>query len=276
MKIVKTIKELTSCRLGVDNINTKIGFVPTMGALHNGHLSLIKNARMQNDIVVVSIFVNPTQFLPNEDFSKYPRREEADIKIATLAGVDVLFMPDVNEIYQEIEPKVLAPRDIGYILEGESRPGHFDGVLTVLMKLFHIVRPNNAYFGKKDAQQLYLVQNMAESYFLPVNIVPCDIVRDADGLALSSRNVYLNDKQRAKALSLSIALKNASQAIMKGERDVKKIEKVMRESLREVRVDYAKVLSRDFKYIENVTIKDSLLLIAAFVDEVRLIDNLWI
>ena len=273
MKIVKSIEELISYR---KNVTSKVGFVPTMGALHNGHLSLIKQARIQNDIVILSIFVNPTQFLPNEDFNSYPRKEEADIKIATLAGVDVVFAPDVNEMYSLQEPKVIAPRDIAYILEGKKRPGHFDGVLSVLMKLFHIVKPHNAYFGKKDAQQLFLVQNMIDTYFLPINIVPCDIIRDADGLALSSRNIYLDSKQRAKALSLSVALKNGSQAIMKGEREVVKIEKIMREALKEVEVDYATVLSRDFKFVEHISIKETLLLIAAYVDNVRLIDNLWI
>lgn len=273
MKIVRSVEELVNYR---KSVTSKVGFVPTMGALHNGHLSLIRQARMQNDIVILSIFVNPTQFLPNEDFDLYPRREEADIKIATLAGVDVVFMPEIKEIYTKVEPKVIAPRDVAYILEGESRPGHFDGVLSVLMKLFHITRPANAYFGKKDAQQLFLVQNMVNTYFLSINIVPCDIVRDPDGLALSSRNTYLNDKQRAKALSLSIALKNASQAIMKGERDSLKIEKIMKDTLKEVKVDYAKVLSRDFKFVEQAEIKDTLLLIAAYVDDIRLIDNLWV
>lgn len=273
MKIVKSIEELINYR---KTINSKVGFVPTMGALHNGHLSLIKQARMQNDVVILSIFVNPTQFLPNEDFNSYPRREDADIKIATLAGVDVVFMPKSEEMYSLAEPKVIAPRDIAYILEGKARPGHFDGVLSVLMKLFHIINPHNTYFGKKDAQQLYLVQNMVKTYFLPINIIPCDIVRDADGLALSSRNIYLSEKQRAKALSLSIALKNASHAIMKGEREAAKIEKIMSETLKDIRVDYAKALSRDFKQKEFLEIKDTLLLIAAHINDVRLIDNLWI
>ncbi|MFV0481128.1 MAG: pantoate--beta-alanine ligase [Campylobacteraceae bacterium] len=273
MKIVSNIEELVALR---KNLKGSVGIVPTMGALHNGHLSLIRQARMQNDNVIVSIFVNPTQFLPNEDFSKYPRREEADLKICTLAGVDIVFMPKIEDMYVKQEPEILAPRDLGYILEGEVRPKHFDGVLRVVLKLFNLTRPTNAYFGKKDAQQLYIIQNMVKTLFLHVNIVPCDIIRDDDGLALSSRNAYLNPSNRARALALSVALKNASQAIMKGERDAKNIEAIMSESLKDLVVDYAKVLNRDFKVVEKITIKDTLLLIAARVDNLRLIDNLWI
>jgi pantoate--beta-alanine ligase len=273
MKIVSTAKELVSARA---ELKGSVGFAPTMGALHNGHLSLIRQARIQNDSVIVSIFVNPTQFLPNEDFENYPRREEADLKICTLAGVDILFMPKAEDIYFDVEPKITAPRNLSYILEGESRPGHFDGVLGIVMKLFNLTRPTNAYFGKKDAQQLYLIQNMVKTFFLNINIVPCDIVREADGLAMSSRNVYLSDSEKERALSLGIALKNASQAIMKGERDAKKIEAIMAEALKDLRVDYAKVLSRDFAEREQIIVKDTLLLIAAFVGKTRLIDNLWI
>ena len=144
------------------------------------------------------------------------------------------------------------------------------------MKLFNLIRPTNAYFGKKDAQQLYLIQNMVKTFFLNINIVPCDIVREADGLAMSSRNAYLSESEKERALSLSIALKNASQAIMKGERDAKKVEAIMTEALKDLRVEYAKVLSRDFTEREQIAVKDTLLLIAAFVGETRLIDNLWI
>jgi pantoate--beta-alanine ligase len=273
MKIVSTVKELKTLR---ESLKGSVGFVPTMGAMHNGHLSLIRQARMQNDAVIVSIFVNPAQFLPNEDYEKYPRREEADLKICTLAGVDILFTPTVEEMYTPNEPEISAPKNLAYILEGSSRPGHFDGVLRVLLKLFNLTRPTNAYLGKKDAQQLYLVQNMVKTLFLNTNIVPCDIVRDTDGLALSSRNIYLSEKERAQALSLSIALKNASQAIMKGERGAKRIELIMLESLKDLEVDYAKALSRDFEVKETITVKDTILLIAAFVGKTRLIDNLWI
>jgi pantoate--beta-alanine ligase len=273
MKIVSTIKELRALR---EELKGSVGFVPTMGAMHNGHLALIRQARIQNDAVIVSIFVNPTQFLPNEDYEKYPRREEADLKICTLAGVDILFMPTKEEMYTVIEPEITAPKNLAYILEGGSRPGHFDGVLRVILKLFNLTRPTNAYFGKKDAQQLYLVQNMVKTLFLNVNIVPCDIVRESDGLALSSRNMYLSEKERTQALALSIALKNASQAIMKGERDAKNIELIMLESLQDLNVDYAKAISRDFEVKDKITVKDTILLIAAYVGKTRLIDNLWI
>ncbi|MDR1007946.1 MAG: pantoate--beta-alanine ligase [Campylobacteraceae bacterium] len=273
MKIVSTVKELTAIR---EELKGSVGFVATMGAMHNGHLSLIRQARIQNDTVVVSIFVNPTQFLPNEDYEKYPRREEADLKICTLAGVDILFMPTCEEMYAKTEPEILAPKNLAYILEGSSRPGHFDGVLRIVLKLLNLVRPTNAYFGKKDAQQLYLIQNMVKTLFINTNIIPCDIVRESDGLALSSRNIYLGEKDRVQALALSIALKNASQAIMKGEREAKKIELIMLESLQDLKVDYAKALSRNFEAKEQIIVKETILLIAAFVGNTRLIDNLWI
>ncbi|MDR3346902.1 MAG: pantoate--beta-alanine ligase [Campylobacteraceae bacterium] len=273
MRTISSTKELIAAR---SELKGSVGLVPTMGALHNGHLSLIKQARMQNDNVIVSIFVNPKQFLPKEDYERYPRREEADQKICTLSGVDIVFMPQSDDIYTQIEPEILAPKNLAYILEGESRPGHFDGVLRVVLKLFNLVRPTNAYFGKKDAQQLYLIQNMVKTLFLSVNIVPCDIVREADGLAMSSRNGYLTQSEKEQALALSIALKNASQAIMKGERDANKVELIMLEALKDLKVDYAKVLSRDFDPRETIVIKETILLIAAFVGKIRLIDNLWI
>jgi len=159
-----------------DKLKGDVGFVPTMGALHDGHLSLIKRAKKENSAVVVSIFVNPTQFLEGEDLDKYPRKDEADKKICQLAGVDILFMPTVDSIYSRDELKILAPKIRGFILEGAKRAGHFDGVLQVVMKLLNIVKPTRAYFGKKDAQQLALIDSMVRDYFMDIEIVPCDIV----------------------------------------------------------------------------------------------------
>lgn len=273
MKIVSNIEEIISIR---NNTHGSVGFVPTMGALHNGHLSLIRQARMQNDLVVVSIFINPTQFLANEDFDNYPKKEDADLKICVLAGVDVVFMPKAEDLYFKCEPKMLAPRDLAYVLEGEKRPGHFDGVLNVLIKFFNIIKPTNVYFGKKDVQQFYIVKNMIKTLFLPINIVACDIVREGDGLALSSRNSYLGEEEKIKALGVSLALKNASQTIMKGEREASKIENIMLNTLSELEVDYVKVLDRDFKVVEYITLKNTLLLVAVKIGKTRLIDNLWI
>lgn len=161
MKILKTIEELKEIR---KTINLSVGFVPTMGALHDGHISLIKQAREENDVVIVSIFVNPTQFLPGEDLDKYPKKDEADKKICEMCKVDYVFMPEISTMYQKEEVLIKAP-NISYILEGESRPGHFDGVLQVVLKLFNLTKPTNAYFGKKDAQQLALIQQMVKNLF---------------------------------------------------------------------------------------------------------------
>jgi pantoate--beta-alanine ligase len=213
VEIVRTAEALREKRAAMEG---SVGFVPTMGALHQGHLTLIRQAREENDRVIVSIFVNPTQFLPGEDLDKYPRKEEADRRICELAGVDLLFMPEIPAMYGEDEVTLKAPHYLGYILEGHRRPGHFDGVVQVVMKLFGLVRPTRAYFGRKDAQQLRILQKMAEDLFLPVEIVPVDTVREEDGLALSSRNVYLSPEERERALSISRALKRASKMVMAG------------------------------------------------------------
>ncbi len=273
MKIVKTISELQMAR---NELQGSVGFVPTMGALHNGHLSLIQKSVEENANTIVSIFVNPTQFLPNEDLDKYPKKELADIRICELAGVSILFMPSVNEMYSPLEPSILAPQTKAYILEGLARPKHFDGVLRVVLKLFNLTKPNHAYFGKKDAQQLYLVQNMVNSLFLDIEIVPCDIVRENDGLALSSRNAYLNEKERKEAVLLCDALKNTSYALMRGERDIEVLKSGMHEILKPLKVEYIEILRRDFEAIESLEIGNSIILICAKVGTTRLIDNLWI
>ncbi|HHH72778.1 MAG TPA: pantoate--beta-alanine ligase, partial [Sulfuricurvum sp.] len=203
-------KRPSALKSALKTVQGSIGFVPTMGALHIGHKALIEAAQKANDVVVVSIFVNPAQFLEGEDLDAYPRREEADEKICALAGVDYLFYPDVAEMYGEDEVRLVAPDVRGYILEGTSRPGHFNGVLTVVNKLFNIVRPAHAYFGKKDVQQLMLIETMVANLFMNVQIIPCETVRDDDGLALSSRNVYLSQQERSEALKIPRALKRAT------------------------------------------------------------------
>jgi pantoate--beta-alanine ligase len=278
MIIVNSIEELfqaTSTRKG------SVGFVPTMGALHEGHLSLIRQARKENDLVVVSIFVNPTQFLEGEDLDAYPRKEEADVKICELAGVDVIFMPNSEMMYEEDELSIAAPSIRGFILEGTKRPGHFDGMLQVVMKLLNLIAYNkpsnfNAYFGKKDAQQLALITQMVRNYFINVNIVPCDIVRDNDGLALSSRNIYLSKEERQQALALSRSLKRATELVMQKEFNVKKISEQMLTVLTEVEVEYVALVNRQFQAIDEVEIGNTIILVAAAVGKTRLIDNLWI
>jgi len=264
-----------------EKLNGSVGFVPTMGALHEGHLTLIRQARKENDFVVVSIFVNPTQFLEGEDLDAYPRKEEADSKICELAGVDIIFMPNAEMMYEHDELSITAPAIRGFILEGTKRPGHFDGMLQVVMKLLNLIAYNKpkefrAYFGKKDAQQLALIEQMVRNYFINVQIVPCDIVRDADGLALSSRNIYLSKEERQKALSLSRSLKKATELVMKEELNVKLIKAEMRAVLSDVELEYVALVNRRFEAIEEVEIGNTIILVAAGVGKTRLIDNLWI
>ena len=261
----------------LDKINDKqIGFVPTMGALHSGHLSLIQKCVKENDISIVSIFINPTQFLEGEDFDKYPKKIDADKKICSLAGVDILFLPSADEIYFEDEISILAPKIKGYILEGYKRPGHFNGVLQVVLKLLNITRADNAYFGKKDAQQLYLVKKMVKELFLTTNIIECDTVREDSGLALSSRNTYLEKKEKENALLISKALKQATQMVSKGEKDVSTIKKEMLKILKPLKVEYVEITDRDFNKVEIIQPGNTRILIAAFAGLTRLIDNVEI
>ena len=278
MIIINSSKELQQA---TQNLKSSIGFVPTMGALHEGHLSLIRKAKIENDKLIVSIFVNPTQFLEGEDFNKYPRKDEADKKICQLAGVDILFMPSIDIMYEKDELKITAPAVRGFILEGNSRAGHFDGVLQIVMKLLNLVSYNKpstlrAYFGKKDAQQLSLITQMVKNYFLNIEIVPCNIVRDSDGLALSSRNIYLSKEERTKALSLSRSLKRASKLVMQNELDSDTIINEMRKVLSGVKIEYIAIVNREFQQINSIKIGDTIILIACYVGETRLIDNIWI
>lgn len=275
MKIVKTVDELREVLKQYKN--NSIGFVPTMGALHDGHISLIKRARSENDIVVVSIFVNPTQFLAGEDLDKYPRRDEVDKKICELAKVDILFMPNIDDMYMgDDEVKVVAPALRGYVLEGFIRPGHFDGVLRVVCKLFNLVKPTNAYFGKKDAQQLVLIQQMVKDLFMDINVVPCELVRDSDGMALSSRNVYLSHEQRGQALAISKSLKSAAKKIGMGELEVSVLKALMSDIMSELDVEYIAFVDREFNQINKIEVKNSIILVAARFGNTRLIDNIWI
>jgi len=274
MIIVSTVRELQEAK---KNLRGEIGFVPTMGALHQGHLSLIQQARKENEHLMVSIFVNPTQFLEGEDLDAYPRKEEADIKICELAGVDILFMPSIDVMYEEDELCIGAPAVRAYVLEGEKRPGHFDGMLQIVMKLLNLSGATNAYFGKKDAQQLALISQMVKNYFMDVNIIPCEIIRDDKGLALSSRNIYLSTEEKERALCLSRSLKRATKLVMAGTLEVEAIKKEMLEILSKAdSVEYVAIVSREFNLLDKVEIGNTIILVAAWVGKPRLIDNLWI
>jgi len=272
LKIIKTIKELQEIR---KTINSTVGFVPTMGALHDGHISLIKQARNENDIVIVSIFVNPTQFLPGEDLDAYPRKDEADKKICEMCKVDYLFMPEISTMYGNEEVLIKAPNK-SYMLEGEARPGHFDGVLQVVLKLFGLTQATNAYFGKKDAQQLALIQQMVKDLFLNVNIVPCEIVRENDGLAMSSRNIYLDPTQRKDALLISKSLYTAASLIAKEERNAKIIKDKIYEVMEKLDVEYVAIVDREFNEVQEVELNNCVILVVARFGNTRLLDNIWL
>ena len=273
MKIIHNPFELKKYLKSADK---QVGFVPTMGALHEGHLSLIKKAKDENELVVVSIFVNPTQFLEGEDLDKYPRKDEADKKICELAGVDVLFFPHADDIYVDDEVDIVAPKVRGYVLEGATRPGHFNGVLRVVMKLLNIVSPYKAYFGKKDAQQLSLIKLMVEQFFMDVEIVAVDTFRDSDGLAMSSRNVYLDSKQRKDALKIPASLQNAFGMVNNNILDSKKIKESMYKVLKPLEIYYVEIVDRDFVQLDRVELGNTIILVEIKVGSTRLLDNIWL
>jgi len=257
-------------------VDKTIGFVPTMGALHEGHLSLVRLARERVHRVVVSIFVNPTQFGPKEDFSRYPRQPENDAEMLEAAGCDLLFLPEVETIYPPGNTTFVEPGGPAEGLEGALRPGHFRGVATVVCALFNLVRPDVAVFGKKDAQQLAVVRQMVRDLHVPVDIVPAETARETDGLALSSRNAYLSREERQAAPVLYRALRAAEQAIAGGERRGDEVRRVMREVLDSeplARTEYAEVVDAEtFRPVDTLT--GSLVLpLAVRIGGTRLIDN---
>lgn len=253
-----------------------VGFVPTMGYIHEGHISLVKQALRENDVVVVSIFVNPLQFGQNEDFDKYPRDEKRDLEILNANMVDVVFMPNVDEMYDNNFLTKVSVNKLSNLLCGIRRPGHFDGVCTVLTKLFHIIEPNNAYFGLKDYQQYIIVKKMVRDLNFKTAIIGLPIVRDADGLAVSSRNVYLSDKERESALCLNKSFNVVDNLLKNGIRDPQLIKDRVREfitSFENTTVDYIEIV--DTETLESlIALKDTFLLaLAVFVGKTRLIDN---
>ncbi|MDF1882399.1 pantoate--beta-alanine ligase [Sulfurimonas sp. SAG-AH-194-C21] len=273
MKIISDVNELKTY---LKTQKKTIGFVPTMGALHDGHLSLIKEAKKGCEFVVVSIFVNPTQFLAGEDLDKYPSRNDADIKICSFAGVDVVFLPQREDIYSSDEVSIKSPNVRGFVLEGATRPGHFDGVLTVVNKLFNIVNPDYAYFGKKDAQQLNLISLMVKQLFLDVIIIPVDTVRESDGLALSSRNIYLSKEERLEALKISRSLHEASKMLQKNIYNSKEVKIEMKKILAPLEIGYIEILNRDFEMIKSIEVGNTIVLVEALVGSTRLLDNIWL
>jgi pantoate--beta-alanine ligase len=259
--------------------NRVAGLVPTMGALHRGHLALIERAKRECSPVIASIFVNPKQFGPNEDFSKYPRTFDSDSEKLEQAGVDSLFAPESSDIYPQGFSTYVSVEGLSDRLEGRSRPGHFRGVATVVMKLLQIVQPNFAYFGRKDAQQSRIITQMARDLNLDTEIVVCPIVREPDGLALSSRNAYLKAEERKAATVLSRALDATKSELAAGVRDALQLQTSLRRKLdseRLARVDYAEIVDAEaFEPVVRVS-KPSYVVLAVFIGKTRLIDNLYV
>jgi len=280
MEIIRTISWMKETVRQARAENHVIGFIPTMGALHEGHLSLIRRARVDCSRVYASIFLNPTQFGPNEDLSKYPKTFESDVEKLTSAGVEVLFAPEINEIYPSGFRTYVNIEGLSERLEGRSRPGHFRGVATVVLKLFEIVQPQFAYFGRKDAQQVRILQQMATDLNLNAEIVVCPIVRELDGLALSSRNTYLNSEERRAATVLQRALSEARRELNAGTRDALQLQTALRKILSNetlARVDYVEMVDAEsFEPVSSIGARPVYALLAVFIGKTRLIDNLFI
>jgi len=277
MKICNTIEEMRSASRDARHEGKRFGFVPTMGALHEGHLSLVRAAKAKSDVVAVSIFVNPLQFGPTEDLAKYPRSFERDRELLEKEVVDILFAPHPEEMYPQGGVTYVTVEGLSEKLCGRSRPGHFRGVTTVVAKLFHIVEPDLAFFGQKDAAQATIIRRMVRDLNLPVEIVVCPIVREPGGLAMSSRNVYLSPEERKAALVLSRSLTETKDRFDQGERNARKLiaagKQVMAQESR-VRLDYFEMVDPDtLDPVLEVT-RSALVAIAALVGNTRLIDNI--
>jgi len=277
VKIIRSIKSMSSLSRQNRIKGKTIGLVPTMGALHLGHLSLIRKARRENDLTVVSIFVNPAQFGPKEDFKKYPRALKRDARLCRLEKVDVIFHPEAGAIYPKDYKTYIEVSDLSDCLCGASRPGHFRGVTTIVAKLFNIIQPDNAYFGQKDAQQAMIIKKMTNDLHMSVKVRVMPTVREKDGLAMSSRNIYLNNQERKTALLIPQALSLAKKLIASGLKDTNKIIDKMKKFIgksRGVKIDYIAIVNLDnlrpFKKLGD----SYLVALAVRIGKTRLIDNI--
>lgn len=277
MRLISTVAEMQAICREVRRSGKSLGFVPTMGALHEGHLSLVRAARAHNQVVVASIFVNPLQFGPNEDFSKYPRAMERDRGLLEAEKVDLLFAPSAEEMYPEGAVTEVYVAGLSEKLDGKSRPGHFKGVTTVVAKLFEIVRPDRAYFGQKDAAQVAVLRKMVHDLNMDVELIICPIVRERDGLAMSSRNAYLTAEQRKQALVLNRALMRIQLLADKGEKDAASLREAGKQVIAEepgARLDYFEIVDGNtLDPVDDIS-KGALVAVAAYVGTTRLIDNL--
>jgi pantoate--beta-alanine ligase len=279
MHIISSAAEMTASSKAEQRAGRRVGFVPTMGALHDGHLSLVRAARVQCDVVVVSIFVNPTQFGPNEDFGKYPRSFDQDKAMLQGEGVSAIFYPSVDEMYPPGATTWVTVEGLSERLDGRSRPGHFSGVSTVVSKLFNIVQPQFAFFGQKDAAQVAIIRKMARDLNFDVEIVTCPIVRETDGLAMSSRNAYLSAQERKQALVVSRSLERVRRMHEEGETNAEKLIAAGKQVIAEepaVRLDYFEVVDPNTLEPVSDLANGALVAVAAYVGSTRLIDNLLV
>lgn len=279
LKIFPTSDQMRGASRQARHSGKRLGFVPTMGALHEGHLSLVRAAREATDTVAASIFVNPTQFGPNEDLANYPRSFERDCELLEKEGVELLFAPSVDEMYPSGAVTWVTVEELSNKLDGRSRPGHFRGVTTVVSKLFHIMEPDVAFFGQKDAAQVAIVRRMVRDLNLPIEIFVCPIVREPDGLAISSRNAYLDPEQRQEALVLHRSLMRVQELSERGETSADLLASEGRQEFAAepaVRLDYFEIVNPEtLDPIEDIR-KGALIAVAAYVGSTRLIDNLLI
>ncbi len=276
MRVISTIAELKAVIKAEKSQQKTIGFVPTMGYLHEGHRALLKKARQENQLVVLSVFVNPLQFGPNEDLETYPRDFEQDQKTAEEENVDIIFHPSIAEMYPNELSVSMKVRKRTNVLCGESRPGHFDGVAAVVTKLFHLVQPDRAYFGKKDAQQLAVIQGLVDDFNFPLEVVPVDTVRESDGLAKSSRNVYLTEKERAEAPVLYSSLRMAADMIKAGEVNPERIVQSIKDRIQTEtsgQIDYISILTYPGLEKMEVIKGNYIIALAVKFSKARLIDN---
>jgi len=277
MQIIKEIDELRTVLADYRKVGKRIGLVPTMGYFHEGHLSLIDAIREKADVVVVSLFVNPTQFGPSEDLERYPRDFERDERLARERGADIIFYPDVKVMYPEPFFTYVVTNQLSGVLCGKSRPVHFRGVTTIVAKLFNIVQPDVAVFGRKDAQQAIIIKRMVEDLNFPIEIIVVPIVRESDGLAMSSRNVYLSEEERKQAPVIYAALQKAFKTVQNGETSAEKIKRLIRQKIESTglaHIDYIELIrERDLKPVARVE-TGTFVAVAVWFGKTRLIDNL--
>ncbi len=279
MKIISSPKQMLKISQQVRRARKTIGFVPTMGALHEGHLSLMRKARRDNDVVVVSIFVNPTQFGPREDFRRYPRPLRRDLGLCRKEKVDFIFYPQAKDMYPQDFKTYVVVKDLSNVLCGKSREGHFQGVVTVVIKLFNIVQPDIAYFGQKDAQQSIIIRRMVDDLNMPVKIKVMPTVREKDGLAMSSRNTYLNARERKDALILNKSLRLAGLLVKSGLRDANRVIQRMKQLImkkKTAKIDYIAIVdTKNLKPVKRIENR-CLIALAVWIGKTRLIDNMVI